>query len=802
MDRSLEMIVGLFGVLKAGGAYVPIDPAYPPPRIVLMLNDINARVVLTQRKLIKTLPPLKATNVICLDDPEWVTSVGNVCNPSRTTSDANLVYVNYTSGSTGTPKGVMIFHRAIVNVMLWMQSAFPLNERDRVLQQISFSFDPSVLEILAPLFVGGRLVMAKPGGHRDLVYLLQTIIRRQVTVLHLVPSALRMLLQIPELKACQSLRHVFCGGEALPEDLARGFFEALNAELHYVYGPTEVAITSVFYSIPRNQLKEVIPIGRPVANTQAYVLDGHRKPVPIGSPGELHLGGVQVGRGYYNQPGLTAERFIVDPFKSVSGARLYKTGDLVRYLPDGNIQFLGRMDHQVKIRGHRIELGEIESVIRLHPTVLETVVIVREDTPGDRRIVAYVRPASFSSALVRELRSILEQRLPTYMVPSAVVLLDAFPMTPNGKLDRTALPPSEWRSSESEALQLYVPPQTPMEEVLAGIWCEFLKLQQVGAHDNFVAMIGRINKVLKVGLGVSNFLQNPTIQKLAKLIMTSEQTSKRPPGIVQIKQGKTENPIYFIYAGPDEFRLAELVGGNRAIFGLQMPWPLGWRDAVASNRTSAFPTMEQLVASYVAELSSHTDFSSCLLAGHSFAGLMAFEVAHQFQRQGGDVGVVMLFDTWAKYPTAREAAWHYWRQVWRRGGDGLSIGSRMWRSCLAAKWMLGQGVRKIRPEIPRPNNLSTMLDEQGVPLPWEVLERLYTHIFKSYRPRRLGSRGILFRSEAPDQKYARAFDDTHGWKNLFTGGLEIVPVPGDHMSMFRQDNQALAQKINEVLKRY
>ena len=278
----------------------------------------------------------------------------------RIANKANLAYVIYTSGSTGDPKGVMIPHRAIVNVMSWIQSAFPLDEQDCVLQHISISFDPSLLEILAPLFVGGRLALVRPGGHQDPAYLVQTVVQRRVTTLHVVPSMLSLLLEIPDFYTCHSLRHVFCGGDALIEDVARRFFEVLNAELHCVYGPTEVAITSAYYSVQRDHFDEVIPIGRPVSNTQAHVLDSHRQLVPIGVPGELYLGGVQVGRGYYNQPGWTRERFIADPFNKASGQRLYKTGDLVRRLPNGNIQFLGRMDHQVKIRGYRIELGEIE----------------------------------------------------------------------------------------------------------------------------------------------------------------------------------------------------------------------------------------------------------------------------------------------------------------------------------------------------------------------------------------------------------------------------------------------------------
>jgi amino acid adenylation domain-containing protein len=815
LDQSLERIVGLFGVLKAGGAYVPIDPAYPATRLAFMLNDANTPVVLTQRNLMATLPPLQATKVICLDSPEWATAGENTVNPKRTGTSADLAYVIYTSGSTGNPKGVMIPHRAVVNVMSWMQSTFPSDERDSVLHQIPFSFDPSVLEILTPLLVGGRLVLARPHGRQDPGYLVQTIVRHQITILHAVPSTLRMLLEIPDLEACRSLRHVFCGGEVLTKDLARRFFAALDAQLHYVYGPTEVAITSVFHSVPRDCFDEIIPIGRPVANTQAYVLDGQLRPVPICVPGELYLGGLQVGRGYLNRPELTAERFIADPFNSMCGARLYKTGDLVRRLPDGAIQFLGRVDRQVKIRGHRIELGEIETVMRLHPAVQEGVVMVREDAPGDKRLVAYVRPERPSPTLLSELRIVLKERLPAYVVPSAFVFLDAFPVTPNGKLDVEALPPPETGSSESEEPALLVPPRTPAEEVLAGIWCEFLKLKQVSVHDNFfelgghslmlTQMINRINLAFRVSLGVPELFHNPTVEKLAKVIVTHRPMSRRGPSAFQLQQGKGERPVYFIYAGPNEFRLAQLVGERYSTFGIEVPWPITWLDALANNQTLAFPSMEQLIAPYLAVLSSHTRSSSCLLAGHSFAGLMAFELAHRLQEQGGKVDLVILFDTWAKFPTAREVVRHQWRQDWKRDPDqpstghlSQSFGSRLKRSWLVTQWMLAQEAKAAyRALVPRRGlrGPSNMVDEQGAPVPWELIEGLYMKILQSYRPRRLNARGILVRSEPPDEKYSRAFDDSLGWRNLFAGGLKIIPLLGDHYSAIREHNHALAQAL-------
>ncbi|MBW7967053.1 non-ribosomal peptide synthetase [Bradyrhizobium sp. BR 10261] len=807
LERSPELIISLFGVLKAGGAYVPIDPAYPPARIAFMLKDANAPVLLTERKLSRILPDLKANAVIFMDDP--AVCAGSVGNPNRAASDSSLAYVNYTSGSTGNPKGVMIPHRAVRNLMTWMQSTFPLNEGDRVLQQISFSFDPAVLEILAPLFVGARLVLARPGGHRDPAYLVQTIIRSRITVMHLVPSTLRLLLKIPELKACRSLRHVFCGGDVLTGELAGEFFGMVGAELHYFYGPTEATITSLFYSVPRQHADDVVPIGLPVANTQAHVLDAHMRHVPVGVPGELYLGGIQIARGYHNQPELTCDRFIGDPFSKAPGARLYKTGDMVRRLPNGMLQFLGRADHQVKIRGHRIELGEIETVVTMHPAVQEAAVVARENSAGDKRLIAYVRPAIPSAGLGAELRKLCRDQLPTYMIPADFIFLDAFPTTPNGKLDRGALPLPGVRSSQSE--ELYVPPSTPMEEAVISIWCELLELKKIGIKDDFfelgghslmaVRVINRIKQVTNVTLGISDLYKSPTVEELSKVIATRG-LATRPP-IVELQKGNAERPVYFVYAGPDEFGLAAML--DNQVFGIDMPpWPLQWRAAVANNRKSAFPTIEQLVAPYAAALSAHLASSSCVLAGHSFAGIIAFEMAHQLQKQGRRVDLVMLFDTSATYPTTREVAWRKCRQIWKQAPNELSspsIASRLQRSWQTVHWMLDEEARKWFRGIWRGRStFTTMVDEDGAPLPTRLVERLYTRILRSYRPRLLDTRGVLFRSEPGDGM--RGLDDSLGWKGLFLSGLEIVPVNGDHLSMFREHNRTLAQRINAALKRY
>jgi len=393
MERCLELVVALYGALKAGGAYVPIDPDYPQERVAFMLEDAGAPVLLTQSGLLGRLPGHNG-RVVCLDADWERIAREDVANPATATVADNLAYVIYTSGSTGKPKGAMNTHRGICNRLLWMQDQYGLREADKVLQKTPFSFDVSVWEFFWPLLAGARLVVAEPGGHRDPAYLVKLIREQGITVLHFVPSMMRVFLEEPGVEGCESLRHVICSGEALPYDLQEEFFRLLPSQLHNLYGPTEAAVDVTHWTCRRGDERKVVPIGRPVANTQIYILDRHLKPVPMGVAGELHIGGVQVGRGYHRRSELTAEKFIPDPFSTDPKARLYKTGDLCRWLADGAVEYLGRMDFQVKIRGFRVELGEIESVLRSHPEVREAVVLARQDTPGDPRLVAYIVPRS------------------------------------------------------------------------------------------------------------------------------------------------------------------------------------------------------------------------------------------------------------------------------------------------------------------------------------------------------------------------------------------------------------------------
>jgi amino acid adenylation domain-containing protein len=522
MERSLELVVGLLGILKAGGAYVPLDPAYPPARIAFMLDDSQAPVLLTHQCLLAGLPAHQA-QVVCLDADWAAIAQEPEENPARGTAADRLAYVIYTSGSTGQPKGVQIPHRAVVNFLESMRQQPGLREHDVLLAVTTLSFDIAALEVFLPLIVGARVVLASRAVATDGRQLLQTLADSQATVMQATPATWRLLLEAGWAGSPQLT--VLCGGEALPRELAQPLL-ARAAAVWNLYGPTETTIWSAVAQVAPGD--GPVPIGRPIANTQVYLLDPHLQPVPIGVPGELYIGGHGVARGYLNRPELTAERFIVDPFRDEPQARLYKTGDLARYRPDGTLEFLGRLDQQVKLRGFRIELGEIEAVLTQHTAVRESVVLAREDAPGARGLVAYIVPRQAPPPTTRELRSFLQAKLPNYMVPSTFVMLAALPLTPNGKVDRRALPvPDQERPLLEEA---FVAPRTPVEEALAGIWADVLGLTQVGIHDHFLELgghsllatqvIARLREAFQVELPLRSLFEAPTVADQAEYIET------------------------------------------------------------------------------------------------------------------------------------------------------------------------------------------------------------------------------------------------------------------------------------------
>ena len=533
-ERSLEMVIALYGILKAGAAYVPLDPEYPQQRLAHMLEDARISVLLSQSHLSATLPENSA-RVINLDTGLDTAALAKCAtgNPAAIASARDAAYVIFTSGSTGRPKGVLNEHRGICNRLLWMQDEYGLTADDRVLQKTPFSFDVSVWEFFWPLITGARLIVAEPGGHRDTAYLAQLIQDQQITTLHFVPSMLASFLQAPAAGECTSVKRVICSGEALSADLQERLFDTLPAELHNLYGPTEAAIDVTYWACDRDQPRSTVPIGRPVANTQIYIVDSQGQPTPVGVPGELWIGGVQVARGYVNQPELTSEKFIVNPFSAKAGERVYRTGDLARFSADGVIEFLGRIDFQVKLRGFRIELGEIEAELQRCDSVEQSVVLLREDSPGDQRLAAYITGDFDTEAL----RSALTARLPDYMVPAAFVSIDTLPLTPNGKLDRGALPAPDWgATSDTE----YLAPRTPVEEALAEIWQALLGVQQVGVYDDFfrlgghsllaTRLVARIRDTLNKDLPLRSLFDTPTVAGLASYLESAAGTELTPIG--------------------------------------------------------------------------------------------------------------------------------------------------------------------------------------------------------------------------------------------------------------------------------
>ncbi|WP_369616315.1 amino acid adenylation domain-containing protein [Flavobacterium sp. CFS9] len=535
LERSLEMLIGILGILKSGGAYVPIDPEYPTDRIAYMLKDAGIDLVLSSQTSCNVINRGEDISVLCLDK-DWELISGYPTVELRTVLTAsNLAYVIYTSGSTGTPKGVMNEHSGIVNRLLWTQSHYQLKSDDAILQKTSFSFDVSVWEFLWAISCGARLVFAKPEGHKDVEYLKHIIEKENITTIHFVPSMLRVFLEDINLGDCKSLKQVLCSGEALQVDQVLLFKEKFrNVRLDNLYGPTEAAIDVSSWEVPLEDVLSQVLIGKPVANTSLYVLDHQNQLVPIGVIGELCIGGAQVARGYLNKEELTKEKFIANPFKE--GERIYKTGDLARWLPDGNIEYIGRKDDQVKIRGYRIELGEIENALSSLAGVNQCCVLAKEDTAGNKRLVGYV---VLEGALDKErLQNQLKLSLPEYMVPQLWVTLEKMPLTSNGKLDKKALPDPDGSDLSSTE---YVAPRNETEEQLAAIWQNLLGVEQIGIYDNFfelgghsllaTRLVSMIRKALMIEVSIREVFEHATISDLGTHIAAQSEVVLLP-GIV------------------------------------------------------------------------------------------------------------------------------------------------------------------------------------------------------------------------------------------------------------------------------
>jgi surfactin family lipopeptide synthetase A len=638
MKRSLEMIVGMLGILKAGGAYVPLDPAYPSERIAFMLEDAHVSVLVTQQQLTENLPRL-ATHVICLD-ADWEV-IAHECddNLSGETTSENLAYVIYTSGSTGRPKGVAIAHRSTVAFIHWARSVFTPEELAGVLASTSICFDLSVFEIFVTLSSGGTIILAE-----NLLHLPHLPSKRQVTLVNTVPSVLTELLRGNSLPS--SVQTVNLAGEPLHNTLVQQLYRQETIQRVYnLYGPTEDTTYSTYVLAEKGEREP--SIGRPISNTQVYILDSHLQPVPIGVAGELYIGGDGLARGYLNRPELTSQRFIPHPFSDKPNMRLYKTGDLARYMPDGNIEYLGRLDHQVKIRGFRIELGEIEALLRQHPQVREVVVVAREDSPGNKCLVAYIVAVQGQPSVINTLRSYLQEKLPDYMIPSAFVLLDTLPLTPNGKVDRRALPAPE--PSRRTAEEGFVAPKLTMHYQLVQIWEELLDVRPIGIQDNFfylgghsllaARLVARIEQVFGKKIPLATLFAGPTIEKLANALQQQADAGSCS-SVVAVQTGGSKRPFFFLHGDFDGsafycFPLARNLGSDQPFYLLE---PYRFDDLRIP------PTFEAMAAAHINSMRTIQPEGPYLLGGYCNGGLVAYEMARQLHAEGQTVDLLVLMN--------------------------------------------------------------------------------------------------------------------------------------------------------------
>jgi amino acid adenylation domain-containing protein len=663
VERSLEMVVALLAVLKAGGAYVPLDPSSPTQRLSGMLEDAQVSLILSQEQQLSCLPAA-AAEVILLDSTEahcgdqLADDLEDVCR------DSDLAYVIFTSGSTGRPKGAMNEHRAVCNRLLWMQETYGLTPDDRVLQKTPLGFDVSVWELFWPLISGARLVIARPDGHRDSSYLVSLIRSRAITTLHFVPSMLRLFFGTDGARQCKSIKRLICSGEALDVDLQNDCLQQLTlAELHNLYGPTEAAIDVCFWRCLADERVSTVPIGKPVANTQIHILDRYRQPVPMGVPGEIYIGGVQVGRGYINRETLTVEHFLADPFSLLAGARLYRTGDLGRQRRDGAVEFLGRLDDQVKLRGQRLELGEIESWLNRHPAIAQSAVRLWQQDHQNHFLVAYLVPRQQLPGK-EQITAFLKERLPDYMVPTLFVELDALPLTPSGKLDRRALLPPPCRGDVEERL----PPANDQQRLLHTLWAEALGHADFGITDNFFLVGGhslaaaRLSLLIGQRLGVghqfplSTIFRLPTIaeQENALLLVGEDAVRNRitfepaftpdhRPNLAVLQPEGDKAPLFVVhgYRGVvgHFIHLARALAPHRPVIGVQA--------SEISDEMLPPASMETLADHYARQILAVRPEGVIHLVGCSVGGWYAYALAAALRQRGASIGLLAVFDTQA-----------------------------------------------------------------------------------------------------------------------------------------------------------
>jgi amino acid adenylation domain-containing protein len=789
VERSVEMIVGVLGILKAGGAYVPMDPAYPKERLTLMLEDTQLPILVTEENLVGRLDAARI-KIVSLDKDRNRIAEESGFNQISGVAPENLAYILYTSGSTGKPKGVAIEHRSAVALLDWAVSVFTLARLKGMLASASLSFDLSVYEIFAPLTCGGALILAQ-----NVFQLPRLAAANEVTLINTGPSQIAELLRIKGIPA--SVKTVNLAGEVVKTALVRKLYDLGTVkEVFDLYGPSEDTTFSTFALRDTDRAT----IGRPISNTQAYILDRHLQPVPIGVVGELHLGGAGVARGYLNRPELTKERFIPNPFSTEPNARIYKTGDLARYLPTGEIEYCGRVDNQVKLRGFRIEPGEIEATISEYPMVSEVVVVAREDQPDEKRLVAYVVLNEGSSTEKGALRSYLNQKLPSYMVPSVFIELEKLPLTPNGKIDRKALPlPDE---SELQREGSFVAPRDEIERKLAGIWESVLGIGTVGIRDNFfhlggssllvVKMFSETNRVFGTALPLATVFQGATIEHLARLLRQEGKDDPKAerPYLVPIQPRGTKRPFFFVHGVGGNVltfgALAQYLGPDQPVYGLE--------SVGLDGKEPPLTELRAMATHYVRAVLEVQREGPYFLGGLSFGGIVAFEMARQLRQQGREVAYVALLDASSRFCSDDPKLVHR-IQMHLDNLLGLSVSERfdyVRRMARTAKRRLKSRVWRIAYSFYRDNpaNLPNVLRDIK-----EInFQALREHVLRPYP-----GRVALFR--ASDRSALDLEDDLLGW-DKFATGVDLYSVPGDHVSMVNEPHvRVLAEQLKHCLSR-
>ena len=803
IERSIEMLVGLLAIQKAGGAYVPLDPSFPKERLAFMADDANLSILLTQEKLIAELPEHPAV-VVCIDsDWEMIERESDQAPINKVSAD-NLAYVIYTSGSTGKPKGVAVEHRALTNFLISMSRAPGMSAADVLVSVTTLSFDIAALELYLPLITGGRLVIVSRETAMDGHLLKEALSETSATMMQATPATWKTLIEAGW--SGNKAFKILCGGEAWSVELAREFLSR-GGSVWNMYGPTETTVWSTVCRIENEE--DPVAIGQPIANTQVYLLDEHLRPVPFGVAGELYIGGDGLARGYLNRPELTTEKFIRNPFSDKQGSRIYRTGDLARYLSDGNLECLGRADDQVKIRGFRIEPGEIESILLSHPTVSQTVVVARRDATGEFRLIAYIVAAANSEINQKDLRSLLQSSLPEYMMPSALIELPALPLTPNGKINRHALPDPDY---DANMYDNYVAPRSAAEGLLAGIWADILRLQRVGINDNFfelgghsllaVRLFAQIEKIFGKRLPLATLFQAPTIKQLA-LVLKEEGWVAPWSSLVVIQpeqEGGSKRPLFCVHALGGNvlefYDLARYLGPDQPFYAFQSFGLDGSQEPLAS--------IEEMAAHYIKEMRQVQSHGPYLMAGRSFGGTVAFEMACQLREQGEEVGLVALLDT---YPVG----------YFKLQSTVLSRGQRVRRfirrmKCHADNLQKLEVVDKFKYFLEKAQfapakikhglwqGSAHFFERLNRPLPkfLRSIEHLNWKAALEYVPRIYDGRIALFWASVD---LTTAYDLLDGWRVLAPGGIDVHEIPGSHIDIIKEPHvRFLAAELSSCLK--